>query len=353
MSISIIWGAPGEGKTLFAFRKLQAELLSGRHVYTNIAVTDKFRAAMIERQVDADLFHQIEFRKLAEGETKPGDGFASWLLNDAIPGSLIVADECHQFFPTSDQDEHKLLGESLRQHRKLGFDILLVTQFPGYLSKRVRDVANYSVEVKNLATRKIWGLFPMPPNIIAYWRARSRDSGACLWREPFTIQKRDVEQYDSFALVEFAEKSQVNTARPTLNRGLVITYATAFVVVGLVVSVYSAAGKLRKIGKRVEAAEKSAASWRELSASVEQQQRKTLEKLQALEEKQRQASSSVFYASANPTEKKVVTPWQAELQKGRIIGTMGGWQIQQMPDGSTRKIKVPCPTCPASAVTGK
>ncbi len=114
MSIKLITGLPGSGKSLRTVQAIEAFLKEGRPV----------------------------FAKNVYGLNLPGvmelDDPNQW---EALPhGAVIVIDEAHKVWPSSRAEPIPPVV-ALREHRHHGKDFVLVTQFPAFLNVNVRRLA--------------------------------------------------------------------------------------------------------------------------------------------------------------------------------------------------------------------
>jgi zona occludens toxin len=115
MSIRVITGLPGAGKTLRAVDAIRKALAAGRNVYCDgIDGLQPF-------------------------------GWESCDLNkweDLPDGSLVVADEAQKRWPTRRSGEPPAHIAALSEHRHRGFDFILLTQHPTMLDSYVRKLVD-------------------------------------------------------------------------------------------------------------------------------------------------------------------------------------------------------------------
>lgn len=184
MSIEFISGKPGGGKTLMAVEFIVRELLgSERTVVTNVplnlgALNEYLQTKSKGRVIDLNDRLQIlddaamrvffvhrgngrEFgRVLAAGKFIRAD------YSTAQPGwrpCFYVLDELHLFFNAR---EWMTTGPAalhyLSQHRKMGDDVLCVTQYTKNVDAQFRALAQEFHQVRNLSKER-WGMFAGPP----------------------------------------------------------------------------------------------------------------------------------------------------------------------------------------------
>lgn len=151
MAIHFISGKPGGGKTLLALRLMLEELVYGsRLVVTNVSLKLPELNEFIQTKypdASVNLFERV--RILSEKECEE---FWKHRVKDGREdkGAFIVLDELHLFFNAR---KWMHTGEDclhyLSQHRKLGDDVLCVTQHVENVDKQFRSVAQDFTVVKN------------------------------------------------------------------------------------------------------------------------------------------------------------------------------------------------------------
>lgn len=190
MSIEFISGKPGGGKTLMAVEFIVGEVIgTERTVVTNVPldlgalneylqsrVTDRVinladRIQILDDEGMKEFFrHRGRERTLGRVESeKDKDGKRKFLrANYADAGAdwrpcFYVLDELHLFFNAR---AWMKTGEAalhyLSQHRKMGDDVLCVTQYTKNVDAQFRALAQEFHQVRNLSKEK-WGIFAGPP----------------------------------------------------------------------------------------------------------------------------------------------------------------------------------------------
>ncbi|WP_133645476.1 zonular occludens toxin domain-containing protein [Paraburkholderia flava] len=130
MTITLVTGVPGSGKSLFAVASARREVKAGRRL-------------LVDGVRDLALDHE--------------DVDETWLrkwFNHVVPLDLIIVDEAQRIWPpTSVSVKPGEDIEKLHVHRHMGVDFILITQHPQRINKTVRDLVGRHVHV-----RKIFGL---------------------------------------------------------------------------------------------------------------------------------------------------------------------------------------------------
>lgn len=191
MSIHFISGKPGGGKTLYSVRLIVDELVCGnRLIVTNVSIKlgelnkylqDKY-PAFYERQFISGLTHisdriklidedelqtffthrgkGVMLKSVSNGEWKSGIRPDYSIVKDE--GVFYVLDEIHIAFNSRAwADTGAQVLYYLSQHRKLGDDVICITQSVGNVDKQFRSVAQDYTYIKNLSKQKA-GLFRLP-----------------------------------------------------------------------------------------------------------------------------------------------------------------------------------------------
>ena len=180
MTIEFIGGTPGSGKSYLALEKIIDALDKGKHVIANFPLN--FTNRMIKNGY-ADRFMYIPDDFLM-GE----NGMALlWRISSEIiedgdsrffmrgeGNCLVVIDECGNYFPSEDSNSpvQKLWKLFLRQHRKMGFDIALISQGMEDINRTIKTLVEYEINCRKgnrVAPFKWlpWTLF----FYVTYWRS--------------------------------------------------------------------------------------------------------------------------------------------------------------------------------------
>jgi hypothetical protein len=180
--INFVFGSPGGGKSLFGMRLIADELANGnRWVVTNIPVRVAEFADYLHQGRGAAVDVAGRLRVLTDEETArfwlyAGPGrettarvpFKAGELTVTVPdygeraaaafGTLYVIDEVHSFFNARAWQKVAFDAQFfLSQHRKLGCDVVLVTQHPEQVDKNFRRLAQDFTRLRNLGNERVAG----------------------------------------------------------------------------------------------------------------------------------------------------------------------------------------------------
>lgn len=151
--ISLYSGTPGSGKSLHIARRIYYSLLNGQRVYCNF-------------DINRSLFKkkQIKFQYIPNWELTPQRLID--ISNEYFAGRkrredflLLVIDECQLIFNAR---EWAARGRNdwlsfFTQHRKYGYEIVLVAQFDNMIDKQIRSLIEYEVIHRKLSNFGIKG----------------------------------------------------------------------------------------------------------------------------------------------------------------------------------------------------
>ena len=166
--ISLYSGTPGSGKSLHIGRRIYYGLKRGRKIVGNFDINyDLFKKPVqydyIDNlQLNPDILGVISreyfINKYGEKILRDGTrtGSPKRVKEDEI---LLVIDECQLLFNSREWQKGSRAKwlEFFTQHRKYGYEIVLVAQFDGMIDKQIRSLIEYQVihrKVKNFGT---WG----------------------------------------------------------------------------------------------------------------------------------------------------------------------------------------------------
>jgi len=197
----LIWGPPREGKTYSAFEDMLEALKAGIKCVHNFTLTDLFYDWCQTQRVESNLAEFVDWTKLSGARENPGEHIARVVCGEhGWRNSRMYFDECHEFFRMKDQDEHDTLETMCSQAAKMGNVNIFVTQYPGKMSKRIRDNLNFNVRCRNLSLRKLLRQ-NLPPVVDLQLRDDCNTTGKPQNHWSRNISAYRCRMYESLALV--------------------------------------------------------------------------------------------------------------------------------------------------------
>jgi len=201
MSVSFIFGKPGGGKSLYSLREVINELIHGsRPVVTNLPIRpDKLNEFLQAEGHSVDVLRRLRiideeelgawFRYRGRGPDLPDGTPGPWVTlgePDKDTGKLDYAPSPGGVFYALDEIHTKFnarmwmktgLGAIfyLSQHRKLGDDVLMISQTPAQVDKQLRSMSQEWVHLTNMKKLRFLFIFTLPSRIL--WRSYSGQPG--------------------------------------------------------------------------------------------------------------------------------------------------------------------------------
>lgn len=198
MSIWLYTGTPGSGKSYHAARDIVKRLQIGGGLIANFPVDEDYvkkRKTRVEYWDNSELTaerlvaHALEHHKIGkEGQT------------------LVVIDECQIIFNCRDfgRKDRNAWVQLFAQHRKLGYNFILITQADRMIDKQIRCLVETEVKHRKLNNYgiggRILGLFTGMSTwfvAIEYWYGGNK---LRLGKQMFRYQKKYEKVYDSYRL---------------------------------------------------------------------------------------------------------------------------------------------------------
>jgi zona occludens toxin len=200
MSITIVTGLPGSGKTLLTIDKLLRPLIGAvekrkdhdgnvelihRKIYTNID-----RLVLEHESIEAGpVWEKVkdEWRQLP-GNDRGLHNWHQW----AAPGSVIIWDEVQRPWPPRPNGSPVPPDISaLETHRHMGVDFIVMTQKPMLVDRNVLELADRHLHIRRMSTLGI--------AIVYEWDgvSRSLTYKSCLAKKPYRYNKKIFELYHS------------------------------------------------------------------------------------------------------------------------------------------------------------
>ena len=177
--IVLVQGQPGAGKSFYAIRKAAATLEAGKPLVTNIDLAEDATRRIARRNPLRALSRSWTASRALELDrgllvTQDLDeAFSVRLRGRGESRGVMVLDEAHQWMNARlwSQGDRMEVIRWFTQHRKLGWDVFLISQDVENIDRQVRSLGEYVVTLRNLRRAK-WAGIPMSPvNLfLAVWR---------------------------------------------------------------------------------------------------------------------------------------------------------------------------------------
>jgi hypothetical protein len=193
--ILALQGTPGSGKSSVAVADMAEFLLDGGVVATNFSLTpdwldlicsasykysrmssdnrDAYRRSMYSRA-----FKIGTPRSVMELGPRLKELFKGKKMREGL-GRLYL-DESQLLFNSRDWEKNKGFIEFFTQHRKLRWDVYLVTHTLDMIDKQIRGLVEYETRLRNLQNVKLLGMIPLAwkPAFVAITRYAGISAGA-------------------------------------------------------------------------------------------------------------------------------------------------------------------------------
>lgn len=208
MSVSLVVGTPGSGKSYYSVRAIAHAVQKGRVVATNVELVDDWAERLARQNPLRRLSKRAVARRAEQYRSRVlvSDDLAE-LFRIRLHGSgegrgLMVLDEAHNWmnarsWQAGGRDE---VVRFFTQHRKLGWDVLLITQDEQNIDRQVRSLFEYLVRLRNLRNFKVMGVRLVPVSFfIAIW-SWSANQKMIVKREAFRLHRPTARLYDSMAV---------------------------------------------------------------------------------------------------------------------------------------------------------
>ena len=185
MAVFHVVGRLGSGKSLYCVQRLvDALVYSDKHIYTNVRLKDfwdlalakwisaglkSFTKFLISPMRDLASYRLFLAKNICERYHYIGDlSKCVDMCFELGPGPessrLLIWDEIH--LELNSRDWKRTSGKMIQffsMSRKLGFDILMISQIKGAVDRQLRDLADQCFTLKNLRNLKPFGLKIFPP----------------------------------------------------------------------------------------------------------------------------------------------------------------------------------------------
>lgn len=168
--IATVTGPPGAGKTFYAIRKMVEALEAGKVVASNVEMTDDWLSQVARRNpftraVPGRWRRRVDRWERSAFFTEELDDLFRIRLRGTEEGrGVMVLDEAHGWMNSRNwkDDDRMRIVRFFSQHRKLGWDVYLITQDAANVDRQVRSLSEYHVQLRNLKRLKWMGI-PLSP----------------------------------------------------------------------------------------------------------------------------------------------------------------------------------------------
>lgn len=176
--IAQVTGPPGAGKSYYAVRKASEALEQGKVVVTNFQMREDWVERVVRHHPRRWMFPWRRKKMIANWKPNFMQVEDMSQLNrirlqgEGEGRGVVVLDEGHRFLNSRQWNDEgrKEAVDFFTLHRKLGWDVYLITQDAANLDKQVRNLFEYHVRLKNLKRLRILGIPVVPFNLfLAVW----------------------------------------------------------------------------------------------------------------------------------------------------------------------------------------
>lgn len=199
MSIWLYSGTPGSGKSFHAAKDIVQRLKKGGGLICNFPVNEDFVGKKLRAHVEYWDNSQLTAERLV-----------AYALEHHKIGkenqTLVVIDECQIIFNCRDfgRKDRNAWVTFFAQHRKLGYNVILISQSDRMLDRQIRSLIETEVRHRKLNNYGLGGMFLSLFSFgrtwfiaIDYWYGGNKLK---LGQTVFPFRKRYSEVYDSYKL---------------------------------------------------------------------------------------------------------------------------------------------------------
>lgn len=221
-------GKPGNGKSLHMAQEIDTALRSGKNVIANFEINENSYAKFKHKDKLGKFVYEPNYfwlNNAYKGERLTHYSYLDGLYNFALQfhkrnargqikehQTLLCIDECQELFNTRTWNRKDRLewASFFRQHRKYGYDVILVSQDDKVVDKQIRSILEYEIEhrcVNNYkAMGRVLGTLSGGKLFVAItkWYSKKGKDGH-IKSKFFRGKKRYYEFYDSYAIFHSAE----------------------------------------------------------------------------------------------------------------------------------------------------
>jgi len=172
--ITLLQGTPGSGKSSVMVTDMAEHLLSGGWIATNFSLVPnwldilcnyslKYRYFMDEGQ--RQLYRDSLSRRAWQVGTPDTVETLGKVMRSSVPrvregmGKLFL-DEAQFLFNSRNWQQNSGFIEFFTQHRKLGWDVVLIAHTKDMIDKQIRGLIELETRIRNLQKIKLFGMVP-------------------------------------------------------------------------------------------------------------------------------------------------------------------------------------------------
>lgn len=206
--IYLYTGSPGSGKSYHVAVDIYNRLT--KHRYKRVIANFQINTSKIKKCKGEFIYKdnsELTVKYLMEyAKKKHKEGIENQ--------TLLVIDEAQIKYNSREwqikRDERMEWIEFFTQHRKLGYNIILITQFDRMIDRQIRSLVEYEVKHRKINNFKIGRIFPVTTfACITYWYGVNEKIDV-----EFLFYKRKYSRiYDSYSLVSKEYIGNTGTAR--------------------------------------------------------------------------------------------------------------------------------------------
>ena len=196
MTVYLYSGTPGSGKSLHAVRDIKNKLEGGGNVICNFPIN-------VENLKPRKKGEKLGIFKYVENDELTTSYLFNFYKKYHVKGkekqTLIVIDECQCLFDPRDfrDKNRKSFNRFFSLHRKLGYNVILVSQNDRLIDRQIRCNIEYNVIHRKINNYKFGRLIPFPVfSSIEYWYGNNLKISANF----FTFNKKLGSLYDTFLI---------------------------------------------------------------------------------------------------------------------------------------------------------
>ena len=193
-------GTPGSGKSLHCARDIYNKLfIKKENVIANFPINEQ----MLNKKKKKGKFEYVSNLEMTPNY------FIDYAKKNHIPNkenqTLVIIDECQILFnPRTWNDKNRLSWiEFFTQHRKYGYNFILISQFDRLVDRQIRSLFEYEVKHRKANNFKILNMLPIKLFVaVTVWYGIKEKVNA----EFFLFRKKYANLYNSYK--DFEKKKE-------------------------------------------------------------------------------------------------------------------------------------------------